>query len=168
MKDHLKDLRQELTLESAKKRLGIFWEFKQFAMRGNAVDLAVGVVIGAAFGKIVTSMVADLITPVVGLLTAGGDADLKNKYWPLTEAARHKATLAEAQKAGPVLMWGDFLSSIVDFVIVAFCIFLVVKLMNRMSLASAAVAPPPGPTPTEQLLTEIRDELKKKSPTVAP
>ncbi|HZV33026.1 MAG TPA: large conductance mechanosensitive channel protein MscL, partial [Verrucomicrobiae bacterium] len=139
----------------------MFWEFKQFALRGNAVDLAVGVVIGAAFGKIVTSMVTDIITPVVGFLTSGGDADLKNKFWALSSKAAGAKTLADAQKAGPVLAWGDFISSIVDFIIVAFCIFLVVKLMNRLSLASAPVAPPPGPTPTEQLLTEIRDELKK-------
>lgn len=162
-KDPLKDLSKELTLENAKKRLGILWEFKQFAMRGNVVDLAVGVVIGAAFGKIVTAMVADLITPIIGVLTEGG-ADLKNKFWSLepTKTAGIKA-LADAQKAGAVIAWGDFVTCVVDFVIVAFCIFLMIKLMNRLNMASAAIAPPAEPSPTEKLLAEIRDELKKKS-----
>jgi large conductance mechanosensitive channel len=162
MKDPLKDLRNELTLEQARKRLGIFKEFKQFAMRGNVVDLAVGVVIGAAFGKIVTAMVSDLITPIVGKITPGGD-DLKNKFFSLdphkTEGIK---SLADAQKAGAVIAWGDFVTNVVDFVIVAFCIFLIVKLFNRLSMASAAVGPPPEPSPTEKLLTEIRDELKSK------
>jgi large conductance mechanosensitive channel len=163
MKDPLTDLRKELTLESAKKRLGIFYEFKQFAMRGNVVDLAVGVVIGAAFGKIITAMVSDFITPIVGLVTPTG-SDLKNKYWALSEKAKGLPTLADAQKAGPVIAWGDFLSCALDFIIVAFCIFLMIKLMNRLSLASAAVAPPPEPSATEKLLAEIRDELKRQKP----
>jgi large conductance mechanosensitive channel len=149
-------------LANAKKKLGILWEFKQFAMRGNVVDLAVGVVIGAAFGKIVTAMVSDFITPIIGKLTSGG-ADLKNKFISLepskTEGIK---SLADAQKAGAVIAWGDFVTCIVDFLIVAFCIFLIVKLFNRLNMASAAVAPPAEPTPTEKLLGEIRDELKKK------
>lgn len=161
-KDPIKDLSKELTLENAKKRLGILWEFKQFAMRGNVVDLAVGVVIGAAFGKIVTALVSDLITPIMGLLTSKG-ANLKAMYWSLEPSKTLGKPLEEAQKLGPVIMWGDFVSCIVDFIIVAFCIFLMIKLMNRLSMASAAIAPPPGPTPTEKLLAEIRDELKKKS-----
>src|SRR5579884_2347057 len=159
IKDPIKDLGKELTLENAKKRFGILWEFKQFAMRGNVVDLAVGVVIGAAFGKIVTALVTDIITPIVGVVTPG-EGDLKSKFLPLTEAGRHASNLADAQKAGSVLLWGDFVGCVVDFIIVAFAIFLMVKLMNRLSMASAPVAPPAGPSPTEKLLAEIRDELK--------
>lgn len=155
---------RELALQNAKKGLGVLKEFKKFAMRGNVVDLAVGVVIGAAFGKIVTAMVSDIITPIIGLATSGA-ADLKNKYIPLTRKAEGFASLADAQKAGaPVLMWGDFAASIVDFIIVAFCIFLMIKLMNRWNMASDAIAPPAEPSPTEKLLTEIRDELKKSKP----
>ena len=168
LQDPLHHLSKELTLEQAKKRLGIFWEFKQFAMRGNVVDLAVGVVIGAAFGKIVTAMVSDLITPIVGKLTPGG-TDLKNKFFSLdphkTEGIK---VLADAQKAGPVIAWGDFITCVVDFIIIAFCIFLIVKLMNRLNMASAAVGPPPEPTPTEKLLIEIRDALKEKKTVVTP
>src|SRR5579883_2586339 len=115
IKDPIKDLGKELTLENAKKRFGILWEFKQFAMRGNVVDLAVGVVIGAAFGKIVTAMVTDIITPFVGFVTPGG-ADLKNKFWSLephkTEGIK---SLVDAQKVGAVVAWGDFITCIVDF-----------------------------------------------------
>lgn len=167
MKDPIKGLQDEFTLESAKKKLGILKEFKEFAMRGNVVDLAVGVVIGAAFGKIVTSMVADIITPVIGFVTPGG-ADLKNKFISLEPAKTldpqtHEqfASLADAQKHGAVISYGQFLTNIVDFVIVAFCIFIMVKVINKLYRAPAPA--PAGPTPTEQLLTEIRDTLKQKS-----
>ena len=148
MKDPIKKLSNELTLESAKKRLGILAEFKQFAMRGNVVDLAVGVVIGAAFGKIVTSMVSDIITPVIGVISPGG-SDLKNKFISLEPAKTVGIkVLADAQKAGSVIAYGQFLTDVMDFVIVAFCIFLLVKLMNRLNMASAAIAAPPEPTPS--------------------
>jgi len=167
MRDPIKGLQDELTLESAKKRLGIFKEFKEFAMRGNVVDLAVGVVIGAAFGKIVTSMVADIITPVIGFVTPGG-ADLKNKFLSLESAKtidpttqQQFASLADAQKHGAVIAYGQFLTNVVDFVIVAFCIFIMVKVINKLYRAPAPA--PAAPTPTEQLLTEIRDTLKQKS-----
>lgn len=170
MKDPIKGLQDELTLESAKKHLGIFKEFKEFAMRGNVVDLAVGVVIGAAFGKIVTSLVSDIITPVIGRVTPGG-ADLKNKFLSLEPAKtldpvtqQPFTSLAEAQKHGAVIAYGQFVSNIVDFIIVAFCIFLMVKVINKLHRAPApAPAAPPEPTPTEKLLTEIRDTLKNKS-----
>jgi large conductance mechanosensitive channel len=147
-------------------------EFKEFAMRGNVVDLAVGVVIGAAFGKIVTSLVNDLIMPPIGKLTGG--VDFKDKFINLdheklaTYLATQKdidpahVTLAQAKAAGiTVIAYGSFLSTILDFAIVAFCIFLLVKLMNR--LWKKPDAAPAGPTTDQKLLTEIRDLLAKKS-----
>ena len=144
-------------------------EFKEFAMRGNVVDLAVGVVIGAAFGKIVSSLVADVIMPPIGKITGGVDfADL---YIPLDPAkmdaykAAHSGlthlTLAQAKEAGAVIGYGSFLNTILDFVIVAFCIFLLIKVMNR--LWKKPDAAPAGPTTDQKLLTEIRDLLKAKA-----
>jgi large conductance mechanosensitive channel len=140
-------------------------EFKEFAMRGNVVDLAVGVVIGAAFGKIVTSLVNDIIMPPIGKLTGGVDfKDLFINLDPnkLTKAGDHVKTLADAQSAGAaVIAYGSFINTILDFVIVAFCIFLVIKGMNRLWKQ-----PPPAtpePTASEKLLTEIRDLLRAKS-----
>ena len=140
-------------------------EFKAFAMRGNVVDLAVGVIIGAAFGNIVNSLVKDMIMPPIGKLL--GNLDFSNLYLPLSEkitqaeAAANGAhlPLAEAQKLGPVFAWGDFVTITLNFIIVAFCIFLLVKGMNKLIRHEEAVAPP---TPTEQLLTEIRDLLKNR------
>ncbi|MDB6121626.1 MAG: hypothetical protein JWQ71_619 [Pedosphaera sp.] len=146
----------------------ILKEFKEFAMRGNVVDLAVGVVIGAAFGKIVTAFVSDFITPIIGKLTNG--IDYKNAYISLDPAKTEGITnLADAQKKGAVIAYGDFLTNVVDFVIVAFFIFLMVKGINvlkRRMIAQevvAAAATPPGPTPEEKVLLEIRDILKAKS-----
>ncbi|MGA3162777.1 MAG: large conductance mechanosensitive channel protein MscL [Verrucomicrobiota bacterium] len=144
-------------------------EFKAFAMRGNVVDLAIGVIIGAAFGNIVNSLVKDVIMPPIGKLI--GNLDFSNLYLPLSEkitqaqAAFTAANpglhlpLAEAQKLGPVFAWGDFVSITLNFIIVAFCIFLLVKGMNKLVRHQEAVAPP---TPTEQLLAEIRDLLKNR------
>jgi large conductance mechanosensitive channel len=146
-------------------------EFKAFAMRGNVVDLAVGVIIGAAFGKIVSAVVSDIIMPPIARLV--GNIDFTNLYFPLSDkvreaqeayaaaAATHGGHLPLdlAQKAGPVLAWGDFATITLNFVIVAFCIFLMIKLMNKLTRHHEAVAPP---TPTEQLLTEIRDLLKNR------
>ena len=146
-------------------------EFKEFAMRGNVVDLAVGVVIGAAFGKIVTSLVNDVIMPPIGKLTGGVDFnDLYINLDPSKLAqyvsthpeinAAH-VTLGQAKTAGvAVIAYGSFLSAILDFLIVAFCIFLLVKAMNKIWKQPAPA--PAGPTPTESLLTEIRDLLKAK------
>ncbi len=149
-------------------------EFKEFAMRGNVVDLAVGVVIGAAFGKIVTSLVNDVIMPPIGKLTGGVDfkdkfinldPDKLNAYvtaHPNAILPGHAATLSVAKDAGAaVIAYGAFLSTILDFVIVAFCIFLVVKGMNR--LWKKPEPPPAGPTIDQKLLTEIRDLLRAKS-----
>ena len=149
----------QLNLDSVKKRLSILGEFKEFAMRGNVVDLAVGVIIGAAFGKIVTSLVSDILMPPIGKLM--GDVNFKDLVYRLydTHGAPAAKTLEEAQKGGAVIAYGNFINSIIDFVIVAFCIFLVVKLMNKLLPAP----PPPGPPPQEKLLTEIRDILKNKA-----
>lgn len=150
----------ELNLDSVKKRLGILGEFKEFAMRGNVVDLAVGVIIGAAFGKIVTSLVGDILMPPIG--KAMGGVDFKSLYFPLYDTHGVQAkTLEEAQKAGPVIAYGSFINTIIDFIIVAFCIFLVVKLMNKLNTKPAP--PAPATPPQEKLLTEIRDLLKAKS-----
>jgi len=133
-------------------------EFKEFAMRGNVVDLAVGVIIGGAFGKIVTSMTNDLIMPVVGLLL--GKVDFSNLFINLGDG--DYATLKVATDAGaPVLKYGVFANTVLDFVILAFIIFLMVRAMNRMKSAEPPPAPP-GPTPDQQLLAEIRDVLKSR------
>lgn len=131
-------------------------EFKQFAMKGNVVDLAVGVIIGGAFGKIVDSVVGDLIMPVVGRIFGG--LDFSSYYIPLAGQALG-LPLADAKKLGAVLAYGNFLTVAVNFVILAFIIFLMVKQINRMKNETP---PPAAVTPEEvQLLREIRDSLKK-------
>jgi large conductance mechanosensitive channel len=130
-------------------------EFKKFVLRGNVVDLAVGVIIGAAFGGIVQSLVADVIMPIIGALTNG--LDFSNYFIPLSSKVT-AATLVEAKKEGAVLAWGNFLTLVINFMIVAFVLFMVIKLMNRLVRADAAK--PPAPTKQEQLLAEIRDLLK--------
>jgi large conductance mechanosensitive channel len=131
-------------------------EFKQFALKGNVVDLAVGVIIGAAFGKIVDSLVADVIMPIVGRIFGG--LDFSNYYFPLAGQA-YGLPLAEAKKAGAVLAYGNFLTVALNFAILAFIIFLMVRQINRLKQE----APPPPPAPAEEvtLLREIRDALKK-------
>ena len=135
-------------------------EFKKFAMRGNVVDLAVGVIIGAAFGKIVDSMVKDLIMPPVGLLL--GKVDFANLFWVLRDGAPPGPylTVEAAQKAGAVtLNYGVFINTCIGFVIVAFAVFLLIRAINRLQAAESAEPPP---TAEEVLLLrEIRDSLKK-------
>jgi large conductance mechanosensitive channel len=132
-------------------------EFKEFIAKGNVLDLAVGVIIGAAFGKIVTSMTDDLIMPVVGLVTGG--TDFSSKYTVLSGSAPAGATVAVARTAGAnVFAWGSFVTSVINFLILAFVIFLIVRQANK--LMPPAVVAPPGPSEVE-LLTEIRDSLKK-------
>ena len=156
----MKDLNIENT---AKKQLAIFREFKEFAMRGNVVDLAVGVVIGAAFGKIVSSLVADVVMPPISRLTGG--VNFANLFINLDPHRTLKdgsavRTLAEAKTAEvPVIAYGQFLTNVVDFVIVAFFIFLMVKLINKLKRQPA---PPPEQPAQEKLLTEIRDLLKAR------
>ncbi|MCO5189883.1 MAG: large conductance mechanosensitive channel protein MscL [Anaerolineae bacterium] len=135
-------------------------EFKAFIMRGNVLDLAVAVVIGAAFGAIITSFVNDLIMPIVSVLTGGvAFADL---FYAID--GNTYATLADAQEAGAaVLAYGSFIQTVVNFVIIAFAIFLVVKAANSMKKEEEEeAAPDPGPSAEETLLTEIRDLLAKK------
>ena len=131
-------------------------EFKEFAMRGNVVDLAVGVIIGVAFGKIVTSAVNDILMPPIGL--ALGKVDFANLFVNLSDKP-NPATVAAAKAAGiPTLNYGMFLNNVLDFLIVAFVIFLIMKQINRFQ-APVEAPPPPGPAKEEQLLTEIRDLL---------
>jgi large conductance mechanosensitive channel len=132
-------------------------EFKKFALRGNVVDLAVGVVIGAAFGAIISSLVADIIMPIIGALTPGG-LDFTNYFLPLSSKVTATA-LVEAKKQGAVLAWGNFLTMLINFIIIAFALFLAVKLI--ISKLYKPDADKPAPTPADvQLLTEIRDILK--------
>jgi large conductance mechanosensitive channel len=139
---------------------GMFQEFKQFAMKGNVVDLAIGVIIGAAFGKIVESLVADIIMPIIGLF---GSVDFSNLYIVLKGTVPEGASLAEAKKAGVVLGYGNFITFAINFLIIAWALFLVVKGINQMRRKEEAApsAPPPPPTRQEELLIEIRDLLKK-------
>ena len=134
-------------------------EFKQFAFKGNAFDLAVGVIIGGAFGKIVSSVVDDLIMPIVAFITGG--VDFSNKFVQLAGGVPKDMTLAAAKEAGSTFAYGNFLTVLVQFLIVAFILFQLVKVSNRMKKAEPP-APPPAATTTEVLLAEIRDSLKKK------
>ena len=138
-------------------------EFKEFAMRGNVIDLAVGVVIGAAFGKIVDSLVKDVIMPPIGL--ALGKVDFSNLFIVMKDGATAGpyATVADAAKDGAVtLNLGLFANTLISFLIVAFAIFMTVKLINRLKREEAAEPPaPPGPSEEVMLLREIRDALKK-------
>src|ERR1700709_2647757 len=140
------------------KGLQMLKEFREFAMKGNVVDLAVGVIIGAAFGGIVTSLVGDIIMPVVGAITGG--LDFSNYFTPLSKSAA-AANPADAQKQGAVLAWGNFLALTINFIIIAFVLFIVIRAMNKLKRRDEAAPPPPKPTREEELLTEIRDLLKK-------
>ena len=140
--------------------MGFIKEFKEFAVKGNVMDMAVGVIIGGAFGKIVTSLVNDVLMPVISTLTGG--IDFTNLFVTLGDG--DFKTLAAAQEAGAaVLAYGQFIQNIIDFIIIAFCIFLMIKGMNKLNRKKEEPAPeePKGPT-QEELLTEIRDLLKKQ------
>ena len=130
-------------------------EFKEFALKGNVMDLAVGVIIGGAFGKIVDSMIGDLIMPLVGMVTGG--LDFSNRFIPL--AGQTATTLVEAKKAGAVFAYGNFITVAINFAILAFIIFLMIKQMNRLKREAPPVA---AATPEDvMLLREIRDSLRK-------
>lgn len=131
-------------------------EFKKFALRGNVVDLAVGVIIGAAFGAIVSSMVSDIIMPLIGAITGG--LDFSNYFLPLSSKVT-AATLLEAKKQGAVLAYGSFLTVTLNFIIIAFVLFLVIRALTRLIAKEAEKAP--ALSKQEELLTEIRDLLKK-------
>jgi large conductance mechanosensitive channel len=137
-------------------------EFKEFAMRGNVLDMAVGIIIGAAFGRIVSSLVNDVIMPPIGLLMGG--LDFSNLF--VTLGGGTYDSLATAEEAGaPVIKYGLFINNVLDFLIVAFVIFLVIRAMNRLKRKEEAAPPPAPPEPSaeEKLLTEIRDALKARS-----
>ena len=142
---------------------GIVQEFKEFAVKGNVIDLAVGVIIGGAFGKIVDSLVGDVIMPVVGRIFGG--LDFSNYFIALKEIpAGTIMTLAEVKKAGvPVLAYGSFITILLNFLILAFIIFMMVKQINRLKREEPAAAPAEPPATPEDivLLREIRDSLKK-------
>jgi large conductance mechanosensitive channel len=135
-------------------------EFREFAMKGNVVDLAVGVIIGAAFGAIVSSLVGDIIMPIIGSITGG--LDFSNYFVGLSNKVTAD-NLADAKKQGAVLAYGNFLTLTINFLIIAFVLFIVIRAINTLKRkdAAAAVPPPPKPTREEELLTEIRDLLKK-------
>lgn len=139
-------------------------EFKEFAMRGNVVDLAVGVIIGAAFGKIVTSVVNDILMPPIGKLMGG--VNFSDLFVNLDPSKGVFTSLKAAKDAGAaVIAYGSFTNTVIDFLIVAFCVFLLVKGINTLKRqpAPAAPAPPPEPTKQEKLLAEIRDLLRARS-----
>lgn len=133
-------------------------EFKQFAFKGNVLDLAVGVIIAGAFGLIVSSLVGDIIMPVVGAITGG--TDFSNMFAPLADGVT-AATLAEAKEQGAVLAYGSFITAVVNFLIIAFILFMIVRAANSMQKQEEAAAPAAPPADV-QLLTEIRDLLSNK------
>ncbi|HZF99460.1 MAG TPA: large conductance mechanosensitive channel protein MscL [Chitinophagales bacterium] len=135
-------------------------EFKTFAVRGNVLDLAIAVIVGAAFGAVVTSVVNDLMMPLIGQLYS---ADFSNLYVPLSDAVPAGLALEDARKLGPVFAWGNFVTVLINFLILMLVIFMMVKGINAMK-REEAVAPsaPPAPSKEETLLTEIRDELRRR------
>jgi large conductance mechanosensitive channel len=143
------------------RRTVVFSEFKKFAMRGNVVDMAVGIIIGAAFGRIVSSLVNDVIMPPIGL--AMGGLDFSNLFVNLGETTYD--SLAAAEEAGaPIIKYGLFINNVLDFLIVAFAIFMVVRAMNKLKKKEEeAPAAPPEPSDEVKLLTEIRDSLRSPS-----
>ena len=138
--------------------MGFFKEFKEFAMKGNVMDMAVGVIVGGAFGKIVSSLVDDVLMPLIGMLTGGIDLS----------GLEYKVMLPALEEggepiAGAVLKYGAFIQNVVDFLMIAVCIFLMIKAMNKLTAKKEEEpAPAPEPSAEEKLLTEIRDLLKKK------
>jgi len=149
--------------------MGFVKEFKEFAIKGNAFDLAVGVIIGGAFGKIVTSIIEDLIMPVVAAMV--GKPDFSSIYFAMgkgSDLIPEGASLAEAKKAAPdaaIFAYGNFITVAINFFLLALIVFIMVKTINRMKKKeeAVAVATPPAPTKEEVLLTEIRDLLKAKA-----
>ncbi len=137
--------------------MGFLQEFREFALKGNALSLAVGVIIGAAFGKIVDALVNDLIMPIIGI---AGKADFSNYYIPLSGAVT-ATNLADARKQGGVLAYGDFISVVINFAIVAVALFIVIRGINTLNRKPEKPAEPPQPSQEVMLLTEIRDQLAK-------
>jgi large conductance mechanosensitive channel len=141
-------------------------EFKKFALRGNVVDLAVGVIIGAAFGKIVESLVGDIFMPIIGAVTGG--LDFSNYYIPLSSAVQKGLAYADAKKTGAVIGYGSFITMAINFIIVAFVLFIVIRAMNKLKRQEEAKPEPSKEAPEEvKLLGEIRDLLAAR-PGAAP
>lgn len=152
----------QFDLKSLPARPAWMQEFQAFIMRGNVIDLAVGIIIGAAFTGIVNSLVKDILNPILGLIVGG--IDFTNLF--LTLKGPHAATLADAQKAGAVTMnFGLFINAVINFLIVAFAIFWLVKVVTKLYRKPPPPAAAPAPTPSEQLLAEIRDILKAQETT---
>jgi large conductance mechanosensitive channel len=143
--------------------MSIIQEFKEFAVKGNVMDLAVGVIIGGAFGKIIDSMVKDIVMPLISWIL-GGDVDYSNWFVVLGDNPNNLTTLKAAQDAGlNVLAYGNFLTILINFLLLAWVVFWLVKLMNKMRRKQEDEAPAEEPTPEDiALLREIRDELKRK------
>ena len=139
--------------------MSILKEFREFAVKGNVIDLAVGIIIGAAFGKIVDSLVKDVVMPVINAIF-GGAVDFSNKYWVLSGNVPTGAPIDVAQKSGVVFAWGNFITVMLNFVILAFVIFWMVKAVNRVKARLDAA--PAAASEDVALLREIRDELKKR------
>ncbi len=133
-------------------------DFKKFALRGNVVDLAVGVIIGVAFGAIVSSLVADIIMPIIGAVTGGFDF---SNYFVKLSSKVTADLLVEAKKQGAVLAWGNFVTIVINFMIIAFVLFLVIRAMSKMQKKEDEA--PPKPSKEVELLTEIRDAIKSQS-----
>ena len=147
-----------LVRDAEQKGVQMLREFRDFAMKGNVVDLAVGIMIGAAFGGIVNSLVGDIIMPLIGAITGG--LDFSNYFTGLSKAVT-ASNLADAKKQGAVLAWGNFLTVTLNFIIIAFVLFLVIRAINRLKRREETAPPPPKPTRDQELLAEIRDLLKK-------
>lgn len=143
--------------------MSIIQEFKEFAVKGNVMDLAIGVIIGGAFGKIIDSMVKDLLMPIISWIL-GGDVDYTNWFVVLGDNPNGISNLAAAQDAGlNVFAYGNFITVLINFLLLAWVVFLLVKVMNRLRKQEEAAPAEPAPTPEDvQLLREIRDELKKQ------
>ena len=143
--------------------MSIIKEFKEFAIKGNMMDLAIGVIIGGAFGKIIDSLVKDVLMPIINFII-GGEVNFTNKFIILGSSPENITTLAQAQEAGlTVLAYGSFLTILINFLILAWVVFLLVKVMNRLRKKQEEAPAAPAPTPEDiQLLREIRDELKKQ------
>jgi len=139
--------------------MGMLKEFREFAVKGNVIDLAVGVIIGGAFGRIVDSLVKDVLLPVVNAMSGGG-VDFSNKYYVLSGNVPAGTSLDAAQKVGVVFAWGNFLTVVINFVLLALVLFAIIRVMNRLREPpeEAKKAPPEDVV----LLREIRDELKKR------
>jgi len=135
-------------------------EFKAFIMRGNVLDLAVAVIIGAAFGKIVTSLTDDLLMPIIGAIV--GNVDFSNLFIPLSSKVT-ATSLAAAREQGAVFAYGNFITIVINFLIVAWCIFMLLKVVNRFMPKKVEEPAPAGPSDEVVLLTQIRDELKNRA-----